>query len=113
MENDVRKMMVLAAALTLAACGGGGGEPIAAVDNQSAPDTGAAAQVAGLDEDQRNGVLERAIRASGAPCPSVTGSERAEVRHGVKGWKAQCADGNAHLIEITSDGTAKVTSRRN
>lgn len=106
----VRMAMMMAVALTLSACGGSDPAPGPQVQ---APDTGAAAEVAKLDEAARGGVLERAIRASGAPCPSVTGSERAEVRHGVRGWKAQCSDGNAHLIEILADGTANVTSRRN
>lgn len=75
------------------------------------PETGAAAEVAKLDEAQRNGVLERAVRASGAACPTVAKSERTEVRHGVMGWKAECNNGTAHLIEIQADGTANVTSR--
>nr|WP_313803616.1 hypothetical protein [Sphingobium sp.] len=76
-----------------------------------APETGAAAEVAKLDEGLRNGVLEKAIKASGALCPSVKTSERAEVRPGIRGWKAECDNGTAHLIEIQADGTANVTSR--
>lgn len=106
----MRKWMVLAGVFSLMACGEGS-ETITAVDNQTAPETGAAAQVAKLDEGQRNGVLERAVRASGAACPEVLRSERTEVRHGVMGWKAECNNGTAHLIEIQSDGTANVTSR--
>ena len=64
-----------------------------------------------LTPEQRNGVFEKAIRDSGVACPAVTGSERTEIRPGVKGWKAQCDNDSAHLIEITPDGTAKVTSR--
>ena len=102
---------VVLAGLFSAACGGNG-DQITATDRQAAaPETGAAAQVARLDEGQRNGVLERAIRASGAACPAVTRSERADVRHGVQGWKAACDNGTAHLIEVLADGTAKVTSR--
>ena len=106
----MHKWMVLASVFALMACGKSG-EDVTATDRQAAPETGAAAQVARLDEAQRNGVLERAIRASGAVCATVSRSERTEVRHGVKGWKAQCDNGTAHLIEIQSDGTAKVTSR--
>lgn len=105
----MRTSILFLAALALASCSDSDA-PVA--DNRPLPETGAAAEVAKLDEAARNGVLERAIRASGAACPTVTGSERAEVRHGVKGWKAQCNDGTAHLIEVLSDGTAKVTSRR-
>lgn len=106
----MRRVMVLGLALALSACGDGGGDRVVA-DNRQEPETGATAAVSKLDEGLRNGVLEKAIRASGAACPSVTGSERAEIRPGVRGWKAQCNNGSAHLIEIASDGTAKVTSR--
>lgn len=106
----MRKWMVLAGVLTLMACGEKS-DPIAAVDKRATPETGAAAEVAKLDEAQRNGVLERAVRASGAACPTVAKSERTEVRHGVMGWKAECNNGTAHLIEIQADGTANVTSR--
>ena len=106
----MRKWMILAGVFSLMACGESS-EKITAVDNQAAPESGAAAQVARLDETQRNGVLERAVRASGEACPTVTRSERTEVQHGVMGWKAQCNDGTAHLIEIQADGTANVTSR--
>jgi len=106
----MRKMIVLAAAFTLMSCGGSS-ENMPAAKADAAPETGAAAEVAKLDEALRNGVLEKAIKASGALCPSVTRSERAEPRPGVKGWKAQCDNGTAHLIEIHADGTADVTSR--
>lgn len=106
----MRKWMVLAGVFSLVACGESG-EKITAVDTRRAPETGAAATVARLDEEQRNGVLERAVRASGAICPTVFRSTRTEVRHGVMGWKAQCDNGTAHLIEIQADGTANVTSR--
>lgn len=107
----MRMMIMMVATLALASCGGNDA-PTAATNNQAMPETGAAAQVAQLDEAQRNGVLERAIRASGTACPAVTQSVRTEVRKGVMGWKAQCDNDSAHLIEITSDGTGRVTSRR-
>ena len=107
----MRTMIMMVAGLSLAACGGDDA-PTAAANNQAALDTGAAAQVAQLDDAQRNGVLERAIRASGAACPVVSESVRTEVHKGVMGWKARCDNDTAHLIEITSDGTGRVTSRR-
>ncbi|KEQ51644.1 hypothetical protein [Sphingobium chlorophenolicum] len=106
----MRKWIVLAGLLALAACGDDS-DRITAVDKSPAPETGAAAAVAKLDEAQRNGVLERAVRASGAACPTVAKSERTQVRPGVTGWKAQCDNGTAHLIEIQPDGNATVTSR--
>lgn len=110
-RTTISSWVVIATSLGLASCSGNEA-PMAAPDNQVAPETGAAAQVARLDEAQRNGVLERAIRASGATCPVVSESVRTEVRKGVMGWKAQCDNDTAHLIEITSDGTGRVTSRR-
>lgn len=105
-------MIMLAASLGLVSCGGGGTDDTGiAARNIAAPDTGAAAQVAKLDDETRNGVLEKAIKASGAACPSVTRSERADIRPGVRGWRAQCDNDSAHLIEIAADGTGKVTSR--
>ncbi|MDI1296960.1 MAG: hypothetical protein PSY12_13940 [bacterium] len=106
----MRTLILLATALSLAACGKSP-DTGALADTRGAPETGATAQVARLDEGQRNGVFERAIRASGAACPVVKSSERTEVRHGVQGWKAHCDNDTAHLIEVLSDGTAKVTSR--
>ncbi|MHA6768518.1 hypothetical protein [Sphingobium ummariense] len=106
----MRTVIVLAAALTLIACDGGS-DQAAMPRNQAAPDTGAAAEVARLDPSIRDEVFAKAIRDSGAACPTVTQSQRAEIRTGVRGWKAQCDNGSAHLIEITPDGTAKVSSR--
>lgn len=107
----LRTLIAPAALLALTACGSGSDPANDTARTVAAPDTGAAAQVAKLDEPTRNGVLEKAIKASGAACPSVTGSERADVRPGVRGWKAQCDNDTAHLIEIQADGTAQVTSR--
>ncbi len=104
--------LMLAAGLSvgLAGCGETAEQPVAA--NVAAPDTGAAAEVAKLDPSLRDGVFQKAIKASGAACPAVTGSERAELRPGVRGWRVRCDNDSAHLIEILPDGTAKVTSRR-
>jgi hypothetical protein len=106
----MRQLVMLGLICTLGACGSGDDGQRAA-DNAQAPETGAAAQVAKLDPDLRDGVFAKAIRDSGAACPDVTQSERAEVRQGGRGWKAQCNNDSAHLIEILNDGTAKVTSR--
>lgn len=106
----MRILMALTAALALISCGGGD-EKTAPTNNQAKPMTGAIAQVAGLSELQRNGVFLRAIRDSGIACQEVSGSERIKLGDGVMGWRAKCENGNAHLIEILNDGTAKVTSR--
>ena len=106
----MRSVMILGLLAGLAACGGGGAEQATPV-NAVKPESGAAAQVAKLTPDMRNGVFAKAIRDSGAACPEVTQADRAQVRPGVRGWKAQCSNESAHLIQITPDGTAKVTSR--
>lgn len=107
----MRGLIMVSAVLMLAACDGGGDQASAPVVNAAAPETGAAAQVARLDEATRNGVFEKAIRASGAACPAVKASERATLAHGTKGWKAMCDNDSAHLLQILPDGTANVTSR--
>ena len=89
---------------TLAGCGEPARDQAVTGGNQAIAESGAAAQVAQLTPEQRNGVFEKAIRDSGVACPAVTGSERTEIRPGVKGWKAQCDNDSAHLIEITPDG---------
>lgn len=106
----MRILMVLAATLALISCSGDE-EKTATTNNQAAPVTNAIAQVADLSDLQRNGVFLRAIRDSGIACQEVSGSERIELANGVMGWRAKCENGNAHLIEILNDGTAKVTSR--
>lgn len=103
--------MILSLLGVLAACGDGGADRAVADNVAALPETGAAAQVAKLDPDVRGGVFAKAIRDSGAVCPDVTQSDRTEIRKGVRGWKAQCNDGSAHLIQILPDGTAEVTSR--
>lgn len=104
----MRSFMIVTAFLTLTACGGEAPED---PPRKPVAETGAAAEVTKLDETQRNGVLERAIRASGAACTTVTTSERIEVRPGIMGWRARCSDDSAHLVAIRADGTADVTSR--
>ena len=112
--GEQRRVLAMGAALGLlvglAGCGESAEQPVAPA-NVAQPETGAAAQVAALDDATRNGVFEKAIRASGAACPHVTDSTRTDMARGVKGWKAQCDNESAHLLEILPDGTAKVTSR--
>jgi len=106
----MRIFMASLTLLALAACGEAPEKPAArpVVTEES----GAAKEVAALSEPLRNGVFAKAIRESGETgCLSVTKSERAKMMNGAPGWKAECDNGSAHLIEIAADGTAKVTSR--
>lgn len=106
----MRIFLTLAAALTLISCRGGD-EPAPVTNEQTARATGAIAKVAELNDLQRNGVFLRAIRDTGIACQEVLTSEHIALGNGVMGWRAKCENGNAHLIEILDDGTAKVTSR--
>jgi hypothetical protein len=110
MRSLILPALMLALPVTLSSCGEPAEQPVA-VSNANAPETGAAAQVAALTDDLRNGVFAKAIRDGGVACPEVTGAERAEITPGVKGWRAHCNNDSAHLIQILPDGTAKVTSR--
>lgn len=106
----MRILVILPTLLALAACGEAPEK--APVKREPAAETGAALEVAKLDERVRNGVFEKAIRASGeVDCLSVTHSERATMMNGASGWKADCNNDTSHLIEVLADGTAKVTSR--
>ncbi|WP_066482469.1 MULTISPECIES: hypothetical protein [unclassified Sphingomonas] len=67
------------------------------------------AEVAKLNEGQRNGVMIRAIRDAGIACQGVTatvpiGSDSPGV------WRATCQDGASHVIQINPDGSANVVS---
>lgn len=106
----MRILLATAALLALAACDKAPDKP--AGRKPQGPETGATAEVSKLSEGQRNIVLAKAIRAAGGTsCLSVEHSERAEMVNGARGWKAECDDGSAHLIEILANGTANVTSR--
>lgn len=109
MRSLILSALMLALPMALSACGESAEQPVVA--NVAAPETGAAAQVAALTDDLRNGVFAKAIRDGGVACPEVTSAERAEITPGVKGWRAHCNNDSAHLIQILPDGTAKVTSR--
>ncbi len=71
----------------------------------------ATAAVEALPEVQRNAVFLRAISDAGLPCQGVTKSERLADTAGKPTWRAECNDGTAHLIDVSPDGTAVVTSR--
>lgn len=97
-------------ALLLAACGGG-------TDAPAQPDTGAAdnaavvnvqAQVANLNDTQRNMMLIRAIRDADIECQQVTESERMEGEGLI--YRTRCSDGTDHIVAITPDGTAQIVS---
>lgn len=106
----MRTLLALVTSLALISCGGND-DQVPANTMSASRSTGAIAKVAGLNDLQRNGVFLRAIRDSGIACQEVLTSEHIKLGNGNMGWRAKCENGNAHLIEILDDGTAKVTSR--
>lgn len=106
----------ITAALALAACGGGGQQATndAAANNvaENATDaTNYQAEVMALPPAQQNGVFLRAVRDAGFNCQEVTQAERFDPVQGNPAWRVTCDNRTPHLISITRDGTAKITSR--
>lgn len=110
-----------AAMLMLAGCQGDNRETVlnqsaesAATDNMAADNaeaTNFAASVLELSDQQRNGVLMRAIYDSKLPCEAVTKSERLEDRNNLPMWRATCNSGEQYLVSVSADGTAEVMNR--
>ena len=93
--------------LPLAACGTA--EERAAAPTNNTAETGVIAQVESLPEGQVRGVLFRAIRDGGQPCPQLTSFQRAGSEAGRPVWTANCSDQSAWRIVLADDGTATVT----
>lgn len=116
-----RVLLSAAAALALAGCSQGGGatgnaaadnaaEANAVVENGAAGNN-VAAQVVAMNDAQRNVVFIRAIMDAGLKCDHVDSSQRLPDQDGLPLWRANCKGGDAHMILITPDGTAKIVSR--
>lgn len=74
--------------------------------------TGNVAQtVANLTQPEKEAVFFRAIRDAGLNCQTVVKAEPVDPMQGRPTWRAQCEDGAYHLISISPDGSAQVTSR--
>lgn len=117
----MRVFFVGMAVLTLAACGGAN-ENATTTQNIAAPDNALEnaanavdhiAEIENLSETEQQGVFFRAIRDANLPCRDVTEVQRIEPQGGMPTWRAQCEQGDAHLIMVQPDGTAHVMSRTN
>lgn len=106
--------VAIAAALLLSACGG---DEKAA--NETEANTAVAnvvdttnyqAEVLALPPTARDGVFLRAVRDAGMNCQEVTQTERRDPIEGNPTWRIYCGK-TPHLITLTRDGTAKITSR--
>jgi hypothetical protein len=69
------------------------------------------AEVAALPTRQRDAVFLRAIRDAGLGCQDVTKSMQVGDTAGQPLWRAECDGGTAHLIQVSPNGTAVITSR--
>jgi len=111
----MRKMGVaMIAALLLSACGGGEKAANEAAVNaavaNAADTTNYQEAVLKLVPAQRDGVFLRAVRDAGLDCQEVTQTERRDPIDGNPTWRIYCGK-TPHLITLTRDGTAKITSR--
>lgn len=77
-------------------------------------ESGYIARVQALPPGQRDGVLFRAIRASGGQaCQEIKQVETAPpVRAGQPHWRVTCIDGSQWSVSLADDGTALVTGAR-
>jgi hypothetical protein len=64
-----------------------------------------------LPENLRMVALLRAIRDAGLPCQGVTSATLINPDAAKPEWRAQCENGNYHLVTIDPNGTALVVSR--
>ena len=106
--------VAMAAALLLSACGGGEKAANEAAANMAmanvADTTNYQEEVLKLVPAQRDGVFLRAVRDAGLNCQEVTQTERRDPIDGNPTWRIYCGK-TPHLITLTRDGTAKITSR--
>jgi hypothetical protein len=118
----MRLFLIGIATLTLASCNGAKdsantAENVAAVEHPFNAAENAAnavdhvAAIENLTEREQQGVFFRAIRDADIPCRDVISVERVEPQGGVPTWRAQCEQGDAHLIIVKPDGSAQVMSR--
>jgi hypothetical protein len=110
-EGDmIRALSLLVALAPLAACGSA---PDKAATNQTADSTDYLKRMAELNENERDGVLLRAIRDADRPCQGVQRSVPAPaVEGGPPAWVATCEDGGEWLVAVGANGVATVTGGR-
>ncbi|MDF2493258.1 hypothetical protein [Sphingomonas sp.] len=71
-----------------------------------------AKEVLALPQGDLRIVLFRAIQDAGLPCQGVTSAELIGTDPNRPQWRAQCTDGNYHLVTVDPNGTALVVSRK-
>jgi len=118
----MRRLTIALVPFVLAGCGTAGPVPSdndAALDNgSSAANTANAAaavnvasEIANLPEASQQGVFLRAIRDANISCRDVVSAEPIDPIDGDPTWRAQCEQGDQHLVRVKPDGSAQVISR--
>ncbi|WP_447724127.1 hypothetical protein [Sphingomonas koreensis] len=106
--------VAMTAALLVSGCGGGEKAANEAAANAAmanmADTTNVQAKVLALPPTARDGVFLRAVRDAGFNCQEVTQTERLDPVKGDPTWRIYCGK-TPHLITLTRDGTANITSR--
>lgn len=64
-----------------------------------------------MTDNARNGVFLRAIRDAGFDCQGVQHSLRLPDANDEPVWRAECTNGPMHLVTVSVDGIARITSR--
>lgn len=96
--------------LSLAACGSNSTDAAqeAAANNSSG--TAYLARIEQMNENERNGVLFRAISDAGRACQGVTRSVAGPAMRGNPSWIATCEDGTPWVVSINGNGIATVSA---
>ncbi|GEM_PF-394009 len=118
----MRRLTIALVPFVLAGCGTAGPAP---GDNSQALDDAAdianavnaadavnvASEIANLSESSQQGVFLRAIRDANISCRDVISAEPIDPIDGDATWRAQCEQGDQHLVRVKPDGSAQVISR--
>jgi hypothetical protein len=100
-------------ALAAAACGSGASHRndaagAAPASNEVLPAEVAGAEVAALNETQRNATFYRAIHDAGMDCQQVTASQPGGSYRGMPVWNATCRGGGHWTLVIGSNDVVQV-----
>lgn len=96
--------------LSLAACGSSGNTATQEATTNNGSDVAYLARIEQMNENERNGVLFRAISDAGRACQGVTRSVAGPAMQGNPSWVATCDDGTPWVVSINNQGTALVTA---
>ncbi|WP_394646315.1 hypothetical protein [uncultured Sphingomonas sp.] len=106
------RQVVIAAILplSLAACGSKGSSEMQAAATNNAASANYLAAIDKMNENERNGVLFRAITDAGRACQGVTRSVAGPAIQGNPSWVATCEDGTPWVVSINAQGVATINA---